>query len=106
MAWLCEAMVPGCHPDDFSVVKRKWRSLDAKLLATLRGIFTGTLRTKLATAMDRAQKEGKLLSGRTALCMINKMFEPNGRTHNTNAITDLYDLKCHPQSMAGAEQYL
>eukprot|EP00972_Heterocapsa_arctica_P020078 2964842-Heterocapsa_arctica.AAC.1 len=55
--------------------------------------------------MDRAQKEKKLLSGRTALCMLYKVFEPNGRTHNTNAITDLYDLTCH-QSMAGAEQYL
>eukprot|EP00972_Heterocapsa_arctica_P036496 5371022-Heterocapsa_arctica.AAC.1 len=34
--------------------------------------------------------------------MICKVFEPSRRTHNTNAITDLYDLKCH-QSMAGAE---
>eukprot|EP00972_Heterocapsa_arctica_P034497 5079760-Heterocapsa_arctica.AAC.1 len=56
--------------------------------------------------MDHAQREGRLLSGRTALCMVNKMFEPNGRAHNTNAITDLYDLRCHPLSMAGVEHYL
>eukprot|EP00972_Heterocapsa_arctica_P030107 4435985-Heterocapsa_arctica.AAC.1 len=69
MAWLCEIVVPGSHPDDFTTVEGKWRSLDTKLLAVLKGIYKGTLQTRLATAMDRAQREGRLLSGRTALCM-------------------------------------
>eukprot|EP00972_Heterocapsa_arctica_P042978 6335870-Heterocapsa_arctica.AAC.1 len=106
MAWLCETVVPGSHPDDFMAVEGRWRSLDTKLLAVLKGVYKGTLQMRLATAMDRAQKDGRLLSGRTALCMVNKMFEPNGRAHNTNAITDLYDLRCHPLTMAGVEHYL
>eukprot|EP00972_Heterocapsa_arctica_P084338 12423744-Heterocapsa_arctica.AAC.1 len=69
MAWLCETLVPGSHPDDFMAVEGRWRSLDTKLLAVLKGVYKGTLQTRLATAMDRAQKDGRLLSGRTALSM-------------------------------------
>ena len=104
-AWLAECHFPGSKPSDFEEVSRKWRSFDAKLQKALRDIITGDLARRVGVAMDIRLAKGQLLSGRATLSMLYGDFEPDGRSHSSDAISDIYGLKCK-RTMVGLEGYL
>eukprot|EP00972_Heterocapsa_arctica_P003652 544269-Heterocapsa_arctica.AAC.1 len=92
-------------PDDFDEVDSPWVALDAKLQVALKHIIKGDLLVRVGNAMDVKTRQNDILSVRATLCMIAKEFEPNGRNYATDAIDDVYRLKCHP-SLPGLEAYM
>uniref|UniRef100_UPI0025913F09 zinc finger CCCH domain-containing protein n=1 Tax=uncultured Marinobacter sp. TaxID=187379 RepID=UPI0025913F09 len=104
--WIHECDITGTVPGSFSVVDPKWASFDARLATAIKQVAKGSLEDRIQTAIDRALLEGKMNSGRTMLCMLFRHFQPNGRSFNTDALLDVYNLTCKGNSLEAVERYL
>ena len=47
-----------------------------------------------------------MISGRRMLCMLFLHYRPQGRSFNTDALLDVYNLTCKGHSLEAVEQYL
>ncbi len=105
-SWIRECDSPDAKPENFTFVSPKWASFDARLATAVRALARGSLEDRIKTVIDQLLLEGKMISGRRMLCMLFLHFRPQGRSFNTDALLDVYNLTCKGTSLEAVEHYL
>eukprot|EP00972_Heterocapsa_arctica_P051906 7634971-Heterocapsa_arctica.AAC.1 len=55
--------------------------------------------------LDIALVDGRMLSGRAALCAVFQEFRPSGRSYNCDSLMDVYDHSITENSLEALQTY-
>ena len=76
-AWLAEVDAPGATYEGLAASPKSFESLDCKLATALLKCVSGELAMKVYNAIDRANRHGRMATGRQLLWIIRRNFDAN-----------------------------